>query len=98
MRGYYGSKYSPGEPVKFIIEKAKGKAFEGYSVYGTNGQQKQKIVFNGFVFPGGEALATNKNGYFDMKLLPKGKLHVVFRDAMVGPDPITLYGVFTKGN
>ena len=42
MRGYYGSKYSPGEPVKFIIEKAKGKAFEGYSVYATNGQQKQK--------------------------------------------------------
>ena len=97
MKGFYGKSYSKGEPVKIIIKNSNGKAFEGHTIYNTGSNNKiRSVIINGFVFPGGEALATNINGYFDMKLLPSGNLHVIFRDAVADQGPISLYGVFRK--
>ena len=98
MAGYYGAKASKDEPVRFVIQKSNGRSFEGYSEYTNARNAITKIVFNGFVFPDGDGLATNKNGYFDLRLMPTDELHVIFRDAdpETVPGPITLYGVFTR--
>lgn len=98
MAGYYGNQRSKGEPVRFVIQKTNGRAFEGYSEYSDLKNSLTKVSFNGFVFPDGDGLATNKNGYFDLRLMPTDELHVIFRDAdpETVPGPITLYGVFKR--
>jgi len=97
MSGFFGAKAVEPQPVKFMIEATNGRAFEGISQYENRDGQPTDVVFNGFIAPDGDGWATNRNGYFDLRLEPDGELHVIFRDAdpQTG-GPITMYGVFKQ--
>ena len=97
MSGFFGAKAVEPQPVKFMIEETNGRAFEGISQYENRDGQPTDVVFNGFIAPDGDGWATNRNGYFDLRLEPDGELHVIFRDAdPQNGGPITMYGVFTQ--
>ena len=97
MSGFFGAKAVEPQPVKFIIEETNGRAFEGISQYEDRDGQPTNVVFNGFIAPDGDGWATNRNGYFDLRLEPDGELHVIFRDAdPQNGGPITMYGVFSQ--
>ena len=97
MSGFFGAKAVEPQPVKFMIEKTNGRAFEGISQYEDRDGQPTNVVFNGFIAPDGDGWATNRNGYFDLRLEPDGELHVIFRDANPQTGgPITMYGVFKQ--
>ena len=97
MSGFFGAKAVEPQPVKFMIEKTNGRAFEGISQYEDRDGQPTNVVFNGFIAPDGDGWATNRNGYFDLRLEPDGELHVIFRDAdPQSGGPITMYGVFKQ--
>ena len=97
MSGFFGAKAVQPQPVKFMIEKTNGRAFEGISQYENRDGQPTDVVFNGFIAPDGDGWATNRNGYFDLRLEPDGELHVIFRDAdPQNGGPITMYGVFKQ--
>ena len=42
--------------------------FEGISQYENRNGQSTDVVFNGFIAPDGDGWATNRNGYFDLRL------------------------------
>ena len=97
MSGFFGAKAVKPQPVKFMIEKTNGRAFEGISQYENRDGQPTDVVFNGFIAPDGDGWATNRNGYFNLRLEPDGELHVIFRDsAPQNGRPITMYGVFKQ--
>ena len=97
MSGFFGAKAVEPQQVKFMIEKTNGRAFEGISQYEDRDGKPTNVVFNGFIAPDGDGWATNRNGYFDLRLEPDGELHVIFRDAdPQSGGPITMYGVFKQ--
>ena len=97
MSGFFGAKAVEPQPVKFMIEETNGRAFEGISQYENRDGQPTDVVFNGFIAPDGDGWATNRNGYFDLRLEPDGELHVIFRNAdPQNGGPITMYGVFKQ--
>ena len=97
MSGFFGTRAVQPQPVKFIIKKTSGRVFEGISQYENRDGEPTDVVFNGFIAPDGDGWATNRNGYFDLRLKPDGELHVIFRDAdPQDGGPITLYGIFKQ--
>ena len=97
MSGFFGAKAVQPQPVKFMIEKTNGRAFEGISQYENRDGEPRDVVVNGVIAPDGDGWATNRNGYFNLRLEPDGELHVIFRDAdPQSGGPITMYGVFKQ--
>ena len=97
MSGFFGAKAVEPQPVKLMIEETNGRAFGGMSQYEDRNGQPTDVVFNGVIAPDGDGWATNRNGYFNLRLEPDGELHVIFRDAAPqNGRPITMYGVFKQ--
>ena len=97
MSGFFGAKAVEPQPVKFMIEETNGRAFGGISQYEDRNGQPTDVVFNGVIAPDGDGWATNRNGYFDLRLETNGKIHVIFRDAAPqNGRTISRYGVYKQ--